>query len=135
MADTFRFNVVAPDGQILSKDVEFVLVRGEEGDLGILAHHAPLVAGLEIGVAQYIEGGQRHKLAVCGGFIEVIDNKVTILARAAEKAEDIDLPRALAAKERAEKRLKERRPETDLLRAESALKRAVARIKAAEGLK
>jgi F-type H+-transporting ATPase subunit epsilon len=135
MADTFRFNVVAPDGQILSKDVEFVLVRGEEGDLGILAHHAPLVAGLEIGVAQYIEGGQRHKLAVCGGFIEVIDNKVTILAQAAEKAEDIDLPRALAAKERAEKRLKERRPETDLLRAESALKRAVARIKAAEGLK
>ncbi|MGI5901823.1 MAG: F0F1 ATP synthase subunit epsilon [Desulfitobacteriia bacterium] len=135
MADTFRFNVVAPDGQILSKDVEFVLVRGKEGDLGILAHHAPLVAGLEIGVAQYIEGGQRHKLAVCGGFIEVIDNKVTILAQAAEKAEDIDLPRALAAKERAEKRLKERRPETDLLRAESALKRAVARIKAAEGLK
>ncbi|NLM21043.1 MAG: F0F1 ATP synthase subunit epsilon [Peptococcaceae bacterium] len=132
MTSKFNFKVVAPDGLVLDKDVEFVLVRSEEGDLGILAHHAPLIASLKIGVVSYQENGVRHKIAVGGGFMEVIDNRVTILANTAETAEEIDLQRAKAAKERAEKRLQERKPGTDIQRAEIALRKALSRIKAAE---
>ncbi|NLL53049.1 MAG: F0F1 ATP synthase subunit epsilon [Peptococcaceae bacterium] len=132
MTGKFNFKVVAPDGLVLDKDVEFVLVRSEEGDLGILAHHAPLIASLKIGVVSYRENGVRHKIAVSGGFMEVIDNKVTILANTAETAEEIDLQRAQAAKERAEKRLQERKPGTDIQRAEIALRKALSRINAAE---
>jgi len=132
MAGKFRFKVVAPDGLVLDKDVEFVLVRSEDGDLGILARHTPLLASLEIGVVRYRENGKEHKIAVSGGFLEVADNKVTILANTAETAEQIDVPRAQAAKERAEKRLQERKPGTDIQRAEIALKKALARLKAAQ---
>lgn len=132
MANTFRFKVVAPDGPVLDQEVEFVLARSEEGDLGILARHAPLIASLEIGVVRYRANGQEGRIAVSGGFMEVADNQVTILANTAETAEKIDLLRAKAAKERAEKRLQERKPDTDLQRAEIALKRALTRIKAAE---
>ncbi|NLO96712.1 MAG: F0F1 ATP synthase subunit epsilon [Peptococcaceae bacterium] len=132
MAGKFRLKVVAPDGLVLDKDVEFVLVRSEDGDLGILARHTPLLASLEIGVVRYRENGKEHKIAVSGGFLEVADNKVTILANTAETAEQIDVPRAQAAKERAEKRLQERKPGTDIQRAEIALKKALARLKAAQ---
>jgi len=130
MAGTFNFIVVAPDGEVLNKDVEFVRARSEEGELGILPNHAPLIASLEIGVVAYKEDGKENKIAVSGGFMEIANNKVTILANTAETAESIDLQRAEAAKERAEKRLKEKSPDTDLDRAEVALKRAMARIKA-----
>ncbi len=132
MAGTFNFIVVEPNGQILDKDVEFVLARSEEGDLGILAHHSALIASLVIGVVEYTANGKKDKIAVSGGFMEVAGNKVTILANSAEIAENIDVTRAQAAKERAEKRLRERQPDIDLIRAEAALKRAMARIKASE---
>jgi len=130
MAGTFNFNVVAPDGQVLNKDVEFVLARSEEGDLGILANHSPLLGSLVIGVVEYTEKGTVGKIAVSGGIIEVSENKVTILANSAETAERIDLTRAQAAKDRAEKRLADKQSETDLNRAELALKRAITRINA-----
>ena len=129
MANTFNLNVVAPFGQVLNKDVEFVVVPGEEGELGILANHAPLIAALQAGVIQYTEDGKVYKVAVSGGFMEVANNKVTILANTAEDEVTIDTDRALAAKERAEKRLQEKTSDTDVLRAEMALKRAVARLK------
>lgn len=132
MAGTFNFNVVAPDGQVLNKDIEFVVVPGENGELGILPNHAPLIAGLGIGVVRYTEGGKVKKLAISGGFMEVVNNKVTVIANTAETAEKIDLERAQAAKDRADRRMKERQPDTDIARAEVALKRAIARIKAVE---
>jgi len=132
MAGTFNLTVVAPDGEILNKDVEFIVVPGEQGELGILPRHAPLIAGLDIGVMRYTLNGKVKKMAISGGFMEVLNNKVTILANAAERAEDIDVERAEAAKARAEKRLKEKDPETDILRAELALRRARTRLKAAQ---
>lgn len=132
MAGTFNFNVVAPDGQVLKKDVEFVVVPGEDGELGILPNHAPLIAGLGIGVIRYTEDGKVSRIAISGGFLEVIHNKVTVLANTAETAEKINVERAQAAKNRAEKRLQERQADTDLIRAEIALKRAVARLKAVD---
>ncbi|MGI6451488.1 MAG: F0F1 ATP synthase subunit epsilon [Desulfitobacteriia bacterium] len=132
MAQTFNLKVVAPDGLVLNKDVEFVVVPGEGGELGILPNHAPLIASLTIGVIRYTVEGNVHKIAISGGFLEVVSNKVTVLANTAEIAENIDLERAKAAKERAEKRLRERQPDIDIQRAEVALKRAMARIKAKE---
>lgn len=129
MASTFNLNIVAPYGQILNKDVEFVVVPGEDGELGILANHAPLIAGLQAGVIHYMEDGKVYKVAVSGGFMEVLNNKVTILANTAEDAETIDAERALSAKERAEKRLQDKSSDIDVLRAEMALKRALARLR------
>jgi F-type H+-transporting ATPase subunit epsilon len=133
MAGTFNFNVVAPDGQVLNKNVDFVVVPSVNGELGILPNHAPLIASLGIGVIRYTEDGKVKRIAISGGFMEVVNNKVTVLANTAETSEDIDLERAQAAKERAEKRLQERQPDIDIARAEVALKRAIARLKAAEG--
>lgn len=125
---TFNLNVVAPNGQILDKEVEFVVLPSDEGELGILANHAPLIAGLQPGVMRYTEDGKVNKISVCGGFVEVVNNKVSVLASTAEKAEMIDVDRAMAAKERAQKRLQDKSPDVDLLRAEMALKRAVTRL-------
>ncbi|RJE47446.1 MULTISPECIES: F0F1 ATP synthase subunit epsilon [unclassified Dehalobacter] len=132
MAGTFNFVVVAPAGEVLNTEVEFVLAPGAEGELGILANHSPLIANLVIGVIRYTQNGKVEKMAISGGFMEVAQNKVTILADTAELAESIDVARAEAAKERAEKRISEKQSETDILRAEVALKRAVARLKATE---
>lgn len=133
MAGTFNLKVVAPDGQVLNKDVEFAVVPGENGEIGILPNHAPLIASLGIGIIRYTENGKVNKIAISGGFMEVVKNKVTILANTAETSENINIERAQAAKERAEKRLRERQPDVDVARAEVALKRAVARIKAVQG--
>ncbi|KUO61983.1 MAG: ATP synthase F0F1 subunit epsilon [Gracilibacter sp. BRH_c7a] len=126
---TFNLNVVSPDGQVIDKEVEFVVLPSVDGELGILANHAPLIAGLEAGVMRYTEDGKVYKIAICGGFVEVAKNKVSVLANTAEKAEKINVERALAAKERAQKRLQDKSPDVDVLRAEMALKRAVARLK------
>ncbi len=126
---TFNLNVVAPDGQIFNKEVEFVVLPSEDGELGILANHAPLIAGLEAGVMRYTEDGKVNKISVCGGFVEVFNNKVTVLANTAERAEKIDVDRAMAAKDRAQKRLHEKNSDVDVLRAEMALKRAITRLR------
>lgn len=133
MAGTFTLRVVSPEGQLLKEEVEFAVLPGESGELGILPNHAPLIAGLQVGVMRYTANNSVRKLAISGGFVEVGDNKATVLADNAEPGDMIDLARALAAKERAEKRLTQRTAEIDLRRAEFALRKAVARINAAEG--
>lgn len=133
MAGTFTLRVVSPEGQVVKEEVEFAVLPGESGELGILPNHAPLIAGLQVGVMRYTANSSVRKLAISGGFVEVGDNKATVLADTAEPGDMIDLARALAAKERAEKRLSQRTPEVDVRRAEYALRKAVARIKAAEG--
>ncbi|UWG97182.1 F0F1 ATP synthase subunit epsilon [Dehalobacter sp. DCM] len=134
MAGTFNLVVVAPAGEVLNTEAEFVLAPGAEGELGILANHAPLIANLVIGVVRYTQDGKVEKIAISGGFMEVAQNKVTILADTAERAESIDVDRAEAAKERAEKRLREKQSETDMIRAEVALKRSLARLRATDKL-
>jgi ATP synthase F1 subcomplex epsilon subunit len=132
MADTFQLRVVTPEGEVLQEDVEFVLVPGEDGEIGFLPNHSPLIAGLNAGVLRYNISSTKKKIALSGGFVEVADNQATILADTAEKGEMIDLDRAISAKERAEKRLSLKAPETDIKRAEFALRRALARIGATE---
>jgi len=135
MAGTFSLQIVSPEGNVLKEDVEFVVLPGGAGELGILPNHAALIAGLDIGVIRYTLNSAIKRVAITGGFVEVIDNSATVLADTAELSETIDLARALDAKERAMKRLAARTNEIDERRAEYALRRASARISAAEDKK
>lgn len=121
--------VVTPERVVYSGQAEMVIARGVQGDLGILANHMPMVTPLKTAPVQIkVEGDQTLRMAVSGGFMEVRGDKVTILAETAELPGDIDVERAKAAKERAEKRLAEKYPEIDFQRAERALQRALARL-------
>lgn len=132
MADTnLQVDIVTPEKTVYSEDAEFVVVPGSEGSLGVLPQHSPLVSGLKIGVLKVIKGGKETKMAVGGGFMEVNHNKVVILANSAETADEIDVARAEAAKERAEQRLANRTHDVDVARAEAALRRALLRLKVA----
>lgn len=128
----FKLEVVSPEGSVLSENVEFVVLPAVDGEIGILANHAPLISALKIGVIRYTKDGQVAKIATSGGFVEVAHNKAVVLADTAEIGETIDITRATAAKERAEKRLKDNDGDLDVRRAELSLLRAVNRIKAAE---
>jgi len=133
MAGTFKLRIVSPQGNILQEEVEFAILPGEAGELGILPHHAPLISNLKIGVLRYTLNGEIKRVAISGGFAEISDNQAAILADTAERGEMIDLQRALAAKERAEKRLVGSTNDIDLRRAEIALRKAIARIGAVGG--
>ena len=127
---TIKVNVVTPDGPVYESDVEMVSTKAKSGELGILPGHIPLVAPLEIGAVRLkLGGGKQEQIAVSGGFLEVRPDQVTILAQAAENAADIDVDRALRAKERAEQRLQQAQQEhIDFKRAELALQRAINRL-------
>ncbi|MFJ5759394.1 F0F1 ATP synthase subunit epsilon [Neobacillus sp. NPDC093182] len=129
--ETIKVSVVTPDGPVYESDVEMVIAKAQSGELGILPGHIPMVAPLEIGVVRLLKSGSKEEdlVAVSGGFLEVRPDKVTILAQAAEKSEDIDVERALRAKERAEQRMRDQKAEDiDFRRAELALQRAINRL-------
>jgi F-type H+-transporting ATPase subunit epsilon len=125
-------NVVTPDGPVYEGNAEMVSVKAVSGELGILPGHIPLVAPLTINAIRVKEAGKTQVVAVSGGFVEVRPDKVTILAQSAEQPVDIDIDRARAAKERAERRLQQSKEEDiDHKRAQLALQRAVTRINVA----
>lgn len=128
---TQRLEIVTPERRVYSGEVRFVVLPGVEGELGILPAHAPLMTALDIGIIRVQHEGKTMKFAVSGGFAEVRDSRVVVLARTCEAAEEIDVARAEAAKARAESRLANPTPDIDVARAEAALKRALNRLKAA----
>jgi F-type H+-transporting ATPase subunit epsilon len=132
MANMFQLEIVTPAKQLV-KDVqaEEAQIPGANGYLGILPGHAPLITELAVGVITYRASGETQTLSVAWGFAEVLPDKVTILAEAAERPEEIDIARAEKAKERAEQRLKSNDPNVDYTRAEDALQRAQTRLKVA----
>jgi F-type H+-transporting ATPase subunit epsilon len=133
MADnTFMLEVVTPENILLKEEIQFLVVPGAEGELGILKNHAPIVASLKIGVLKYKMPDETvQKIAVSGGFMEVVDNIARILAETAEHGANVDVLRAKEARERAERRLAQRSEDINIDRARLALQRAIARIKAA----
>ena len=129
MADKLELEVVTPDRLVAKETVDIVMAIGFLGEFGILPNHIPFLTTLQPGELRYRKDGQLEYVAVTGGFAEISDNKVTILAEAAEKAREIDIDRAKRAKERAEKRLAMAKTEAiDYLRAEAALKRSLVRL-------
>ena len=127
---TFLLEIVTPERKVYAEQVNMVSVKGVEGELGILPNHIPLVTPLKIApITVKKQGSKDEIIAVNGGFMEVRKDKVVILAESAELPEQIDIDRAKAAKERAEKRLAETKQDNvDFKRAEAALQRALNRI-------
>jgi F-type H+-transporting ATPase subunit epsilon len=130
---TIRLEVVTAERVVYADDVDMVIAPGIEGQLGILPRHAPLLTSLDYGELRIKKAGKEDEsLAIGGGFMEVLPDRVTVLADSAERAEEIDLERAEAARRRAAERLKQRRVEdVDFARAEAALRRSLARLKVA----
>ena len=127
----FMLEIITPERRVLSEEVTSLVVPTADGYVGVLAHHAPMVAGVAIGVLRYRRDDAWHAVAVSGGFMEVADNRAVVLARTAELAGEIDVMRAEAALQRARERLADRSAGIDHTRAENAMLRALARIRAA----
>ncbi|MDP2950029.1 MAG: F0F1 ATP synthase subunit epsilon [Chloroflexota bacterium] len=126
-------DIVTAEKLVYSEEgVDELIVPGIEGELGVLPLHAPLLTMIQPGVLRIVKGGEEVQMAITGGFIEVRQNRITILADAAERGDEIDVTRAEEARRRAQERLATKEVTADMLRAEAALKRALVRLKAAE---
>jgi len=106
MSETFKLEIVTPERMVVSVDAEDLQIPGKTGYLGILPGHAPLITEIAVGEISYHVAGQLKRIAVAWGFAEVLQEKVTILAETAEKAEEIDVASAQAAKQKAEDQLR-----------------------------
>jgi len=132
MADKIQLRVVTPSRMLLDEEVDEVTAPGELGEFGVLPNHISFLSTLVPGEMSYKQGPSKQFLAVGGGYAEVLDNVMTVLAPAAEFAGEIDSARAQRAKERAEKLLAELdREKKDWKMAEAALQRALVRIQVA----
>lgn len=131
MSDKLHIEIVTAERRILTDEVDMVVAPGVEGQLGILPRHAPLMTMLAPGEVLLKKDGGEIIMATSGGFMEVLANRVTILADTAERVEEIDIARAEEAKRRAEERLAMRGSDVDRARAQVSLARALVRIKIA----
>ena len=119
---------MTPERVIVHDDVDEVVLPGEEGAIGVLPGHAALLAALKAGEIWYRKGAEKKFAFISKGFAEIVPDRVSILAQVAERAEDIDLARAEAAKRRAEERITKPSSEIDIERARVALLRALTRV-------
>lgn len=130
-----QLEVVTPNGAVVSEEVDIVTAPGVGGEFGVLANHAPFLSTIKTGTLSFKKDRLTKYLMVTGGFTEVSNNKITFLVESAEFGNEIDVDRALRAKERAEKRLTQTQQATEKInrvRAEAALQRAMARLRTAE---
>ena len=133
MADkTFHLEIVTPTRIVFKGEVTSFSAPGVDGGFQVLHSHAPLLASVIIGKVKIIEAsGTEYHYAISGGFVEVRENKVILLAETAERTDEIDVDRVKAARDRALKRIAEKYPNTDIERAKLALYRALNRLKIA----
>jgi F-type H+-transporting ATPase subunit epsilon len=128
MAETFSLEVATPERLVFREAATEAQIPCKNGYIGVLPGHAPLLSELGTGYASYASGGRQSYFAVHGGFVEVLPDKVRVLAETVEKAEEIDVQRAEAALRRAQQQLAEPHVETDPALALSAMFRAQARL-------
>jgi F-type H+-transporting ATPase subunit epsilon len=131
LPEKIQLDIVTPERAVLSETVDELILPGADGYLGVRPGHAPLLAMLKVGSISVRKGSDTRHLAVSWGFAEILPDRVSILAETAETAEEIDVDRAVRAKERAETRLKSPDPDTDFKRAQVALEKALIRIQVA----
>lgn len=124
-----RLDIVTAERQVYSDDVDLVVAPGVDGEMAILPGHAPLMTTLQPGELLIRRGGEEIPLVITGGFLEVRPERVTVLADAAERVEEIDAERAEEAKRRAEERLGEKLDAAEMERAEAALRRSMIRLR------
>lgn len=124
-----RIEIVTAESVVYEDDVEIVVIPGVEGQLGILPHHAPLLTALQPGELVVRKEGEETAIAVSGGFVQVLDDKVIVLADSAERAEEINEERAQEAMRRAQERLQDGTEDMNLERALASIRRAQSRLK------
>jgi F-type H+-transporting ATPase subunit epsilon len=129
---TLHVEVVTQDRNVYIGEADMVIAPGSEGVLGILPRHAPLLTTLQVGELRIKHDNDEDALFIAGGFMEVFHNVVTVLADAAERAEDIDMARAEEARRRAQASLEQRETDVDRGALEGSLQRALGRLKVAE---
>ena len=132
MSKIMTLDILTPERTVCCVEADFVVARAVDGEVGIMWNHAPLLVALDIAPIRYRKDGAEHEIATNGGFMEVKDNRISVITPSAETELEIDIRRAEAAKERAEKRLVAPTPDIDVERAELALRRALVRLKIAE---
>lgn len=136
MANTIHVDIVSAEGQIFSGDASMVFVPGSQGELGIAPRHAPLLTTLRAGeVRVQVEGQEEQSFYVGGGALEIQPHLVTVLADTAARARDLDEAAALAAKQRAEDAVRERKDKVEIAEAQAELLRAMAQLRAIERLR
>jgi F-type H+-transporting ATPase subunit epsilon len=129
-----QLDIVTPEKLAFSDEVDAVVLPGSEGELGVLPHHAPLVSTLGLGELRIRKGGTEESFAIAGGFLQVLPDRVVVLAETADMASEIDLEKAQEARREAEKALETGYHEgVDLSAARAALQLALLRIRVAEG--
>lgn len=129
----FKVKIIAPDRLFYEGEAEMIELTTTEGQIGVYKGHIPLTAVIAPGVVRvYESGGEVKSAALISGFVEILQDKVEVLAEIVEWPDEIDLHRAEEAKIRAERRITEKATETNMARAELALRRAVARIETVE---
>jgi F-type H+-transporting ATPase subunit epsilon len=132
LPESLELQVVTPARLMVQERVDEAQVPGRNGYLGILPGHAPLLSELQMGELSYRQGNRWTYLSAFWGFVEVLPDRVIVLAEMAERGEEIDVDRAREARERAEDRLKHAAdPDVDLVRAQAALQRALVRLQVA----
>lgn len=127
----FTLEIATPERLLIREQVSEAQIPARQGELGVRAEHAPLIAELGIGVLSYVSDGRRKELVVSGGVVEVLPERVRVLADIAEQADEIDVKRAAEAQKRATERLIHPELGVDVGRALNALQRAQARLRAA----
>jgi F-type H+-transporting ATPase subunit epsilon len=126
-----QLDIVTAERLVTSEEVDVLVAPGEDGELAVLPHHAPLLTVLKPGEIRVLNDGEESDIAVSGGFMEVMPDKVTILADTAERADEIDEERAEAALKKAQERIDSAPADMDLERAVASLRRSQARLKVA----
>lgn len=126
-----HLEIVTAERTVLTDDVDQINAPGAAGRMGILPKHEPVLTSLLPGELTIIKNGERTEFAISGGFMEVLPDRVTILADTAERGDEIDEVRAETARRRAEELLRERSSEQDMILAEAQLRRAMIRIRVA----
>ena len=129
---TLKLEIVTAESPVFTGEVDAIIAPGTVGQFTILPHHAAFMTMLEAGELCLRVGGQETFMVVSGGFLEVMDDKVIVLADAAERADDIDAARAEEAKKRAQEQMKRPLTGPELVVAEAALRRSLARLKVSE---
>ncbi|MBW2200726.1 MAG: F0F1 ATP synthase subunit epsilon [Deltaproteobacteria bacterium] len=135
MAESIQLEIVTPEKSVVSEEAQIVMSPGSLGEFGVLIGHTPFLTTLKIGTIRYKDvGGTEKYVFVNGGFAEALPDKVTVLAESAERRRDIDIERAKASLERAQKRLAEdaNKAGIDFVRAQVALERAIQRLRISE---
>ena len=129
MADLFKLHVITPERRFYDGEASMVELTTTEGDIGVYRNHIPLTAIVAPGVLKIHEEGEVKEAALISGFIEILPERITIMAEVAEWPDEIDFARAEEARSRAERRLASHEADLDAARAEAALKRAMVRLK------